>query len=373
MTLDTVASRDRLPSLTGLRFWAALLVVLYHLSHGIGRVPVVSDLVWFGRTGVTFFFVLSGFVLTWTYLDARPRLTTFWWRRLARIWPMLAVSSVLVVAVSYAATGRVDVGQAVSMLTLVQAWRLEWLSSTNGSWSLSVEAFFYAVFPLLLAAVATRVGRRSLWVAVLASLLLLWASFLVLDWDQWRFDYEPVVRLPQFVLGVLCATRMRRGGCAPVPLPVAVALVVGYHVALLGWAAEVDPLSRAGAYSGSQWWAAPLFALLVMAAAQADLDGSPSWLRGPTSLRLGHWSYSWYLVHGVVIEIWLGLGPRAYGLDVVPVEWLLLLAGSLAAAGLLYTLVENPAERRLRSLPLGRNGGGRSDTMSPCQSSRTAS
>ncbi|MFD9319826.1 acyltransferase family protein [Streptomyces sp. NPDC060053] len=60
-------NRDRLPSLTGLRFWAALLVVLYHLSRQVGIVPGVSDVVWYGRSGVTFFFVLSGVVLAWTY------------------------------------------------------------------------------------------------------------------------------------------------------------------------------------------------------------------------------------------------------------------------------------------------------------------
>ena len=93
MTLAKVVSRDRLPSLTGLRFWAALLVVLYHLSRSVGPLPVISDVAWYGRSGVTFFFVLSGFVLTWTYFDQRPKLSTFWWRRFARIWPALAVSA----------------------------------------------------------------------------------------------------------------------------------------------------------------------------------------------------------------------------------------------------------------------------------------
>ena len=86
-----IPSRDRLPSLTGLRFWAALLVVSYHLHHRIGAVPG-SWLVEYGRTGVTFFFVLSGFVLAWNYLDERTPVAVFAWRRFARIWPLVAVT-----------------------------------------------------------------------------------------------------------------------------------------------------------------------------------------------------------------------------------------------------------------------------------------
>ena len=81
--------RDRLPSLTGLRFWAALLVVTYHLSRQYHRLPLVSSLVWYGRDGVTFFFVLSGFVLAWSYAGAAlvPD-RVFYRRRFARVWPL---------------------------------------------------------------------------------------------------------------------------------------------------------------------------------------------------------------------------------------------------------------------------------------------
>ena len=65
--MHDISTATYLPSLTGLRFYAALLVVLYHLNSHAGRIPLVSELTRFGRTGVTFFFVLSGFVLMWSY------------------------------------------------------------------------------------------------------------------------------------------------------------------------------------------------------------------------------------------------------------------------------------------------------------------
>lgn len=90
-----IATRDRLPSLTGLRFWAALLVVLYHLTTQVGTIQPVSAMVMYGRTGVTFFFVLSGFVLAWTYSGRPIPVLVFFWRRFARLWPLVAVTGVI--------------------------------------------------------------------------------------------------------------------------------------------------------------------------------------------------------------------------------------------------------------------------------------
>lgn len=155
-----ISGRDRLPSLTGLRFWAAVFVVFYHLARDVERLAILGDLAWFGRTGVTFFFVLSGFVLTWTYLDSPVRATVFWWRRFARIWPVLALSTVPTFMLVYVVTNEVSAWHVFSMLTLAQAWRPEWLGGANGAWSLSNEAF-YLVFPLLLAMIRTNAGRDS--------------------------------------------------------------------------------------------------------------------------------------------------------------------------------------------------------------------
>ncbi|WP_368784602.1 acyltransferase family protein [Arthrobacter sp. 4R501] len=81
------APRTQLNSLTGLRFFAAMAVVLYHVHLYF---PAVSDslaIFGYGYTGVSFFFILSGFVLAWSH---RPnfRPGRFYWNRVARIWPL---------------------------------------------------------------------------------------------------------------------------------------------------------------------------------------------------------------------------------------------------------------------------------------------
>src|SRR5262245_62142748 len=74
----------RVESLTGLRWWAAFFVFCHHMTN-LAPLPIY-DFLKYGTSGVTFFFVLSGFVLTWS---ARPgtKIRTFYRRRFARIFP----------------------------------------------------------------------------------------------------------------------------------------------------------------------------------------------------------------------------------------------------------------------------------------------
>ena len=342
-----IASRDRLPSLTGLRFWAALLVVLYHLDHVVAPINGIDWLVAYGRTGVTFFFVLSGFVLAWTYLDQPTRFSVFAWRRLARLWPLVAVTAVLSLIAFRIVGTDITRWHAMTTFLFLQAWRPQWATGANGAaWSLSDEAFFYLLFPLLLLLAGSVRTRRLLWLAVIVAQVAIWLCFANLDWQAWTLDYFPVTRVVQFALGVLCGVAMRRGARAPVNYWLAAAGVVGFHLLLQLWERHaVDWSFGFGPYSGSQWWATPFFALLIMAAAQRDLDGRPTLVSGPVMLRLGHWSYAWYLIHEVVIRVWVHERTAGTGLPERLLSWLVLLALTQAAAALLYTFVEHPAER----------------------------
>ncbi|MFI9582102.1 acyltransferase family protein [Streptomyces sp. NPDC052236] len=348
--------RDRLPSLTGLRFWAALLVVLYHLSRQVGPVPGLSDTVWYGRSGVTFFFILSGFVLAWTYDGAKVPVKVFLWRRFARIWPLLAVSVGLSAAVWVAMDRAVSLKAAAATLLLVHAWFPDPVLYTGGNpaaWSLSDEAWFYLTFPVLLALFAGRRARVWAWAAaaLFGAALLLWFASAGLSpaHRSWALDYLPLTRSLQFVLGVVAGLAVKRGWRPPVGLAGAVALVAGWHLALIPWSAAVPDGLWYGPFIASQWLSAPFFAALICAAARADLDDRRTYLGGPWMIRLGHWSFAWYLVHEIVIRavVFVSGGRPAPGIPTAAV-WLLVLPLSLGLAGLCYRFVEHPAERLLR-------------------------
>ena len=170
------ARKPTLGALTGLRFLAAAQVVLFHsigprLDH---LAPPLAGLLGAGYTGVSLFFVLSGFVLAYNYLAPGQGGTTktgnFLAARVARIYPVYLIG-VLLALPGLAGKLLRDHGPGdaflagspvvLSALTLTQSWIPAYACRVNcPGWSLSVEAFFYLAFPLLGVFLATRAKTR---------------------------------------------------------------------------------------------------------------------------------------------------------------------------------------------------------------------
>src|SRR5436305_1449846 len=211
---------SRLDALTGLRFWFALLVVLHHsLQHWFGaRLYPVAD---FGYIGVDFFFVLSGFVLTWSWRsDVTAR--RFWWNRVARIWPLHLTTLLLAVVLVADQISRPGVLGTAANLLLVQAWvptDKVYFGYNAVAWSLSCEVFFYLCFPWLVRRLSrlSFLGRRWVVVGVVAALTvypgifsLMWAPRDFSGWE-WTTYVAPLWRLGEFVVGIVAALALREG------------------------------------------------------------------------------------------------------------------------------------------------------------------
>ncbi|WP_162942255.1 acyltransferase family protein [Desertimonas flava] len=335
--------------MTGLRFVAALLVFANHV--GDVALPGGDDGVaaWLGvgRVGVSFFFILSGFVLTWSNAAAVGR-GTYAWRRFARIAPSHVLTwSVALVATAVTGAAASSRG-AVLSLPLLQAWFPS--SSINFSanpvaWSLSCELFFYVAFPFVLPTLR-RLGPagRRMTIGALVALTMVFpfvASMTLSDpIASWAVYVLPLTRATEFVLGALLALEVAAGRVREVRRSSAVVLV-GAAIAL---AAAVPPLYRPAAVT-----LVPM-ALLIVAYAQSDLAGRRAWVATPALVRLGEWSFAFYLVHRAGI----GIVDRTVGLVERSLAAEILLAGlafgvSVALAAVMYTAVERPAERWLRA------------------------
>ncbi|WP_433392362.1 acyltransferase family protein [Micromonospora sp. KLBMP9576] len=359
---------SRLPSLTGLRWVAALLVFGFHAgTMGIIAEPrheaVVNWVFTLGLSGVQFFFILSGFVLVWS---ARPGDTrrAFWRRRVAKIWPNHVVLWVAALAVAAWFADPVDRFVALENLFLLQAWDPRgghFYSVNTVSWSLSCELFFYLCLPLALPLIR-RVRPWALWAVVIAVPLLilaLWpAQALVPEESRWWFtQIFPPVRSLEFWMGVAAAELMRRGRWRGPGLPVASLLFVATWVVAAQWVR-------------AELWAALLsvaYILIITAAADADVRGRRSPWRSRPMIWLGEVSFAFYLVHVLVMISVLrltgdwGVGfPGWWGLLVV----LGFLVVNLILAGLLHRFVETPMMRLLgprrpaRPAPPGGGGPG---------------
>ncbi len=337
-----VQRRLALPSLTGLRFVAAAAVVAHHT---VGwQAPVLG----LGYLGVSFFFVLSGFVLTWAG-SMRDGSQMFWRHRLARIYPLHLVTLLVVLALPVRTpAGATDVLQHV---LLVQAWTPDAAVAANPvSWSLSAEAFFYLLFPLLLPALQ-RLSNRGL----VCACVLLWlvqaevALLLLAGTPLGHFlTYDlPLFRLPEFLIGAAAALLLSRG-YSPASTP----RLAWAAAAALGTVVLVGAQMSAGV--GVPWSLSATLALpatigtICWAAARDAAGRSPRALASPLAQRLGAWSFAVYLIHWPLLD----LLAQALGRDEVGgLRWwwtpLVLVASTLLAAGA-HRWVERPTERWVR-------------------------
>lgn len=355
------AVKLRLDSLTGMRFFAALLVVLSHATKNF-LPAAVADFFSLGSVGVSFFFVLSGFVLTWSRKDGQ-RAGSFYRNRFARIYPLHFLTWIAAGALVIASGGTVSPLVAAACAVLVQAWipvESYYFGMNGPSWSLSCEAFFYALFPFIVGPLSSR-KPRTLWMLACWGYVGVGALTIVMHVVLRHgptvavLYADPAYRLWEFALGIVLATLVRSGWRSPISLRVAVALaavslvvVAGVNVALLD-----GPLRRlhlAGLPSDlASLVAVPFFALLIAAGATADLSGRRSVFRSKSVVALGDASFALYISHLLVLELFRNAAPAQLG----PMAGLLLgsaaVACALVVALLLHRFVERPLEARLRS------------------------
>lgn len=214
-------------ALTSLRFFAAIAVVIYHYGtkvKGIEQVPKpLRNLIIHGPSALCFFFVLSGFVLAVSYRDriineSKGR-RAFWLARFARLYPAYLLAFLLFVPIAIekhlighrgealgAAHTQFLAGAVLSPL-LLQSWT-SFSQVWNGpSWSLSVEAFFYLLFPYIAFLTRRRIAvaaaaSAALW---LISLLFVYAHVTGRLSHHVFYDYilyNPIFWLPCFVVGI---------------------------------------------------------------------------------------------------------------------------------------------------------------------------
>lgn len=349
----------RLPALTGLRFIAAAMVFAFHYTYFFASEPIRTVLgpvvAQGGYTGVSFFFVLSGFVLAWVW---RPgdSFTGFWRRRLFKIFPnhilVYAVALVLLVTVAKA---QIDGQHTALALLLVQAWSSDpavFLSANSVTWSLSCELLFYLLFPLLMRPLS-RIGGKALWVGIAVVGAAMFALPAIADavfpteptmpggfipqYPFWFVYFFPPARLFEFILGILFARLVLSGQRIPLRFGGAIALTVAAYAVT-----ALFPMSY-------QWVAVTAVPLgFVIAASAADeVKGERSWLARPVAVWLGNISFAFYLWHWLVLDYGhrlLGVGP-ASSTPVTLGAFALLLTVTLVLSWLLFTFVEDPIMR----------------------------
>lgn len=360
----------KIDQLTSLRFFAASMIVIHHycIFFGIKGVPFELG------QGVSLFFVLSGFILTYVYpsLDNWADIRQFWRARIARIYPAYLVCFLIGFwAIPYVWLGKTG----FATLLLVQAWvpLSDYYFSYNAvAWSVSTEAFFYLMFPLLVRKWHDTWRVKSLFSCGILAALLVASNMLTLpDYGipgvgldgelvtQHGLIYiNPVSRIVEFVFGMTIANAWRRQ-ILIVPLSWATILEIGTIV--LGAASMyfTGPISALGSKllgpSVGLWLlhcgSFLVFGCIIFVLAQGRGKVSKL-LCHPALVLLGEVSFSLYLVHQILLQVY-GTQLANYSGIPDPMRFAVFATILLLSSYLMWALIEMPGRR----LILGRSRG----------------
>jgi peptidoglycan/LPS O-acetylase OafA/YrhL len=221
---------DNFTALNGLRFLAALAVVFFHFTahlHAYTTFPaVMRNVISEGPAAVPFFFILSGFVLACRHLrngeqPKSPR--AFYWGRFLRLYPAyifafalflpIAIEKYLYGPLSASGGRHTFIESAVLSGFMLQAWTPLAQAWNGPSWSLSVEAFMYLMFPLI--------GFRLINLSFKKTIGILFMGWLVpvglacayvlhlIPANLWKAHMRnnPLLWMPMFIAGI-CATKL---------------------------------------------------------------------------------------------------------------------------------------------------------------------
>jgi peptidoglycan/LPS O-acetylase OafA/YrhL len=351
MTANENRTTRAIATLTGIRGFAALWVVLYHVRHQIAGVypdwPLANRLVMSGYFGLDLFAFLSGFIIAYTYCERlqSPSLSStrrYLWLRFVRTYPLHLFVLILFLLVSAGLEGWQSWLAVprdltfVRQLLLLHGLGLEHQFAWNvPSWSLSSEWACYLVFPAL-APILLRINSGIVAMLLAVTTLGLTVSCLILLGYP-RLDASlawGVLRIGgEFLTGCWMYRVHNSGLTARWPMGwiglLALALAIGSVLF-----ADAPALTVAA------------LALLILALAQNE-QPMRMLFGNRVSVYLGEISFSIYMLHWLVIQ-----NAEHWGLPALPVSWRLpaLLAVILVGSALSYHLIEQVSRRRLRDL-----------------------
>jgi peptidoglycan/LPS O-acetylase OafA/YrhL len=351
-SLEEVLATSHLPALDGLRAVSVFVVMTYHFWEG--RIP--------GDLGVSTFFVLSGFLITWLLLqewrqDGSISVKNFYFRRTLRIFPayycFLAFSFAQEYVRGYYWTpGLVESGLFYGV-NYYNAFNGHPSTAIAHAWSLAIEEQFYLLWPMLFLFLSRKGTKAMAWtLAGIIGVVVLWRSFLYLELHApAAYVYNAFdTRFDNIALGCLIAV------CVEWNWFRVFASALAYRMFLPIVTVALLLVSRQGgstAYHYSLGFSvdAVLIAAFILQMLQLYQYRLWSWLELPIIRYLGYISYPLYLYH----TFGFGVGRRASALPLYG-QFLVGVFVSVAMASASYRLIERPflKLKLRRGRPLGK-------------------
>ncbi|MHA6248777.1 acyltransferase family protein [Pontibacter sp. CAU 1760] len=202
----------RIEQLTFTRFIAAISIVIFHYGRTsfLFNNKMVSFIFEQANVGVSYFFILSGFVMTIVYYNRKGFNTRqYLVNRFARIYPLYIFAILLILIAEL--SNKMPFYELLLNVTMLQSWASNMALTLNyPGWSLSVEMFFYICFP----AIFYLINKHSI-KAIASSILLFWLGsqviyhlilYSVIHLPYYTIDdmlYLPILHLNEFLIGII--------------------------------------------------------------------------------------------------------------------------------------------------------------------------
>lgn len=326
--LESVSSRHRVASLTGVRAVAATLVVATHAAYTTGWYPKEYLGLFLSRMeiGVPIFFVLSGFLLFRPWVQAAatgadaPSVSRYAWHRVRRIMPAYVVTIVAAYILYHYHQIEPNPGHTVQgflrHLTFTQLYT-DFYGYTyvhqglTQMWSLAVEVSFYVALPalayLLLVVLCRRRWRPGLLLGWMAALALISPAWIVLTYSTTFLWDGAKLWLPTYLLWflagmaltVLQAMGVRCYAFAAIPLAVICYLIVATPVA---GDPTTSPATAVEAIVKTTFYAA-IASLTVAPLALGNRGWYSKFMASRPMVWLGEISYEIFLIHLITMEL----------------------------------------------------------------------
>lgn len=344
--MGTALSSAHLPGLDGLRAVAVAIVIVGHSFSAIG-----TDL------GVTLFFVLSGFLITWLLLKERAAtgrtdIKRFYVARTLRIFPAYYVFLVISITIDLLRDDSriiaAIVPGALYFLNYYHALNGHPITSISHAWSLAIEEQFYLLWPLLFVLLARR-GPRALLIGLSGAIVVvaIWRSvaYLYLDLGAAYIYNAFDTRLDALAVGCLLGAgagfpSAQRWAALLVQRAWMPLVVIAAILCLRVWTPLVYRYSLGFTID------AMLFAVLILQVLQMGPTSPWNWLNSRALVFLGAVSYPMYLYH----QLGLGAGRVIASAQPAFVQLGAGIALTLLAATCSYYFVEKPFLRLKQSL-----------------------
>ena len=365
-------NRMNLESLISLRFFAVMLIVIHHLRYLF--IPNLLKNENFGTLGVTFFLILSGFVISLTYRRFTRIADSFYflWNRIVRIYPLHIIAFFICLLIFSLRGFPIDLSTAIINSMLLQSYfpsKDIYFSFNSLSWMLSTLFFFYIVF-----SIANHRPRFFLWL-YLISLISLLLSMTYIEVNQkgddlwfrlWLLYIFPPNKLVVILLGVgtskifLKYLNQLKGWIGKTQGTLLEIIVLLLTIDFIVWGNITKftqsillfihtPFVKSLELMNANYISAPIISLLVISVFAVEKGIIAQFLKTRPLLFLGEISFSIFISHQLFINYVLDYYKNSlfytFGQPITIIISMVLI---ILLSSLIYIFIEDPVRKKLR-------------------------